>query len=134
MWTFFSKSLLNLLQYCLYFVSWFFWPQGTWNLGCLARVPTHTPCFGRQSLNHWTTREVPFTLFLIEAVTVLQFSLPILILSLKPSKFPLTPLFLFFWNRLSGYGGQAGKIWTGCSPSFPHPPPALPILYQRSCA
>ena len=25
---------------------------------------TYTPHFGRQSLNHWTTREVPLTLYL----------------------------------------------------------------------
>ena len=30
-----------------------------WNLSFLIRGQTHTPCIGRQSLNHWTAREVP---------------------------------------------------------------------------
>ena len=30
-----------------------------WDLGSLTRDGTHTPCIGRRSLNHWTTREVP---------------------------------------------------------------------------
>ena len=29
-----------------------------WDLSSLTRDRTHTPCIGRQSLNHWTTREV----------------------------------------------------------------------------
>ena len=35
-----------------------FWPRGMWDLSFLTRYWTHTPCIGRQSLNHWTTREV----------------------------------------------------------------------------
>ena len=30
-----------------------------WDLSSLTRVRTRTPCIGRRSLNHWTTREVP---------------------------------------------------------------------------
>ena len=30
-----------------------------WELSCPARDEAHTPCIGRQSLNHWTTRKVP---------------------------------------------------------------------------
>ena len=63
MWTI-LMSLLNLLQYCCFFfffflVFWFFWPQGRWDLSSLTRDQTHTPCIWRQSLNHWTSREVP---------------------------------------------------------------------------
>ena len=55
----FLKSILNLLQYCYCFMFWSFWPWGTWHLSSLTRDQTHNPCTGRQSLNHWTTREVP---------------------------------------------------------------------------
>ena len=34
-----------------------FW--GMCNLSSLTWDRTHTPCIGRQSLNHWTTRQVP---------------------------------------------------------------------------
>ena len=34
-----------------------------WDLNSPTRDQTHTPCIGRQSLNHWTTREVPFFYF-----------------------------------------------------------------------
>ena len=32
--------------------------HGIWDLSFLARDQTHVPCFGRQILNHWTTRKV----------------------------------------------------------------------------
>ena len=55
------KSLLNLWQYCLFYVlgfsSW-----GMWDLSSPTRDWTATPFIGRQSLNHWTTREVPHIL------------------------------------------------------------------------
>ena len=38
---------------------WFYWPWGMRGLTSPRRDGTHTPCIGRQSLNHWTTREVP---------------------------------------------------------------------------
>ena len=41
-----------------------FWPQGIWDLTCLTRDWTGTSCVGRQSLIHWTTREIsPFPVF-----------------------------------------------------------------------
>ena len=55
----FLKSLLNLLQYCLCFMFLAFWTGGMWYLSSPTRDRTCTPCIGRQSLNHWTTREVP---------------------------------------------------------------------------
>ena len=36
-----------------------FQPQGIWDLSSQTRDQTCTPCVGRQSFNHWTTREVP---------------------------------------------------------------------------
>ena len=47
---FFKKSLLNLLQYCFYFMVWFFDPE-TWDLSFLIRDQTHTPYTGRWRLN-----------------------------------------------------------------------------------
>ena len=41
------------------FYALFFWPWGMWDLSSPNRDRTHTPCIGRWSLNHWTTREVP---------------------------------------------------------------------------
>ena len=55
----FFKSLLILLQYCFHFTFFvcFFWLCGIQDLSSLIRNWTHTPCIGRQSLNHWTTGE-----------------------------------------------------------------------------
>jgi len=44
------------LSYVLFCV---FWPQGMWDLSSQTSDPTGTLCVGRQSPNHWTTREVP---------------------------------------------------------------------------
>ena len=52
----FLKSL-HLLQYCSCFM-FLFWPRGMWDFGSLTRDQIHTPCLGRGSLNHWTTKEV----------------------------------------------------------------------------
>ena len=69
-WGPFLKSLLNLLQYCLFYAL-VFWPRGMWDLNSLTRDWTQIPCVGRWSVNHWTTREVPslflyFLFFLIK--------------------------------------------------------------------
>ena len=37
----------------------FFGPEACGNLSSPTRDQTHTPCIGRQSLNHWSAREVP---------------------------------------------------------------------------
>ena len=34
-------------------------PRGMWNPSSLTRDQTCTPCTGKRSRNHWTTREVP---------------------------------------------------------------------------
>ena len=54
----FLKSSLNLVQYCFMFC-FFFWQRGMWDLNSLTRDRTCIPCTARQSLSHWTTREVP---------------------------------------------------------------------------
>ena len=58
-WTFFIKSLLNLLQHYLCFMFWLFWLRGMWGLSAPTRDWTWAPCIRRWSLNHWTTTEVP---------------------------------------------------------------------------
>ena len=40
-----------------------FWPRGMGDLSSFTRDRTHTPCIGRQSSNHCTTREVPRIFF-----------------------------------------------------------------------
>ena len=58
-----------MLQYCFCFIDtnsfllfcFAFWPWGMWHLSFPTRDGTHTPCNGRQSPNHWTTKEVPRT-------------------------------------------------------------------------
>ena len=58
MWTIF-KVFIEFVTILLLFYVFGFWPQGTWDLISLIRDRTPAPCIGRQSLNHWTTREVP---------------------------------------------------------------------------
>ena len=41
-----------------------FWQQDMWDPSFLTRDWAHIPCIGRQSLNHWTAREVPVNDFL----------------------------------------------------------------------
>ena len=33
-----------------------FWPPGMWDPSSMTRNRTHTPCIGRQSLNHWKVK------------------------------------------------------------------------------
>ena len=63
----FLKSLLTLLQCCFCFVGvWglvlLFWSRGRWGLSTPTGDGTCIPCFERQSLTHWTAREVPNSL------------------------------------------------------------------------
>ena len=43
----------------VFFMFWFLWPRGMWDLSFPTRDRTCTPCIGRRSLSHWTAREVP---------------------------------------------------------------------------
>lgn len=47
--------LFYVLVFCL---------RGIWDLSSLTRHRTHTPCMGKQSPNHWATREVPYIFFI----------------------------------------------------------------------
>ena len=58
MWTIF-KVFIEFVTILLLFYVLVFWSQGMWDLSSPTRDRTHTPCIGRQSLNHWTAREVP---------------------------------------------------------------------------
>ena len=62
MWIIFKVFIefvtISLLLYVLVF-----WPRGMWALSSPTRDQTRIPCIGRQSLNHWTAREVPPALF-----------------------------------------------------------------------
>ena len=53
------KVFIEFVIILLLFYVLVFWPQGMWGLSSLIRDVTHTLCRGRQSLNHWTAREVP---------------------------------------------------------------------------
>ena len=63
MWTIF-KVFIEFVTILLLFYVLVFWPGGMWDLSSPTRDRTHTPCMGRRSLNHWTTREVPKRSFL----------------------------------------------------------------------
>ena len=43
--------------------------HGMWDLGSSVRVQTCILCLARQSLNHWTTREVPIIVILLKEIT-----------------------------------------------------------------
>ena len=58
MWTIF-KVFIELITTLLPISVLVIWLQGMWDLSSLTRDQTCTPCTGRQSLNHWTTREAP---------------------------------------------------------------------------
>ena len=60
----FLKLLLYFITILLLLFMFCFWLRGTWVLNSLTRDQSPTPCFGRQSLNHWITREVAGELFL----------------------------------------------------------------------
>ena len=73
----FLKLWSNLLQYCFCFVL-VFWLWSMWDLRSPTRDWTRTPYIGRQSLNHWTAREVlilvtnttPFTCKIVPVWTI----------------------------------------------------------------
>ena len=53
-------------------------PHGMWALHIWIRDQTRVPCIRSWILNHWTTRGVPISLFLILSLRVLRLKLPIL--------------------------------------------------------
>ena len=64
MWTIF-KFFIEFVTICFCLV---FWPRGMWDLSSPTRDQTHTSCIGRQSLNHWTAREVHLPPFVEEII------------------------------------------------------------------
>ena len=56
----FLRFLLNLFTIFLLFYVLGFWPKGMWDLSSLTRGQTCTLYIGKQSLKHWTPREVHF--------------------------------------------------------------------------
>ena len=62
MWTIF-KVFTEFVTILLLFYVLGLWPGAMWDLSSPTRDRTRTPCIGRQSLNHWTTREVPNCFF-----------------------------------------------------------------------
>ena len=71
----FLKSLLNYLQYCFWFMFWFFSSWGMWNLSSLTRAQTHTLCIGRWRLNHWPPGKSQMWLFKCSLILVSNTSL-----------------------------------------------------------
>ena len=61
------KSLLNFFFFTILLLLYVltFWPPGKWDLSSLTKDQTHSLCLGRQSLNHWSTREIPVISFLL---------------------------------------------------------------------
>ena len=58
----FLKSFIDFVTILLLFfhiLLFWSWGWGMWDLWSLVRDQTWIPCTERQSLNHWTTREVP---------------------------------------------------------------------------
>ena len=58
MWSIF-KVFIEFVAILLLFYALVFWSRNMWGLNFPIRDWTLTPCIGRWSLNHWTTREVP---------------------------------------------------------------------------
>ena len=78
LWTIF-KVFIEFVTILLLFYVLVFWPRGMWDPNSPTQDGTHTPCIGRWSLNHWTTREV--SIFILLFITYL--SLLILLFILK---------------------------------------------------
>ena len=83
MWTIF-KVFIEFCTILSPFYVLVFWPRGTGDLGSPSRDRTFTPCAGRQSVNHWTTREVQWIPMKIVFMSESLYSLLLVI----PSCFP----------------------------------------------
>ena len=57
MWTVF-KVFIKFAAILLLFHVLVLWPQGMWDPSSLTRDRSYTLCIKKQSLNHWTSREV----------------------------------------------------------------------------
>ena len=105
-WTIFKVFIEFVTILLLIYVS-VFWLRGMWDLSSPAREWTHTRGIGRQSLNHWTAREVPSFSFLVKAAWLPEVVLRLCSNKVKTSSLfcqiqqqsrdlrPLTPICLF---------------------------------------
>ena len=57
------KDLIEFVTISFQFYILTFWLRGPWDPGSPARHRTCTSCIGRQSLHHWTAREIPRAFF-----------------------------------------------------------------------
>ena len=53
------KVFIEFVTILLLFYVLVFWRRGMWDPSSPTRDRIHTPCIGRRSPSHWTTREVP---------------------------------------------------------------------------
>ena len=82
---FFKKSLLTSVTILLLFYVLVFWPWGMWDLSSQTRDWTCTLCIRRWSLNHWTTREIPGTHYLIAFLCLFSSAFSAGIIGLEPT-------------------------------------------------
>ena len=76
MWTIFKLFNEFVTIFLTVSTFWLFWRWGMWDLSFLTRDQTHIPYIGRRSLNHWTAREVPHLIVLIEQIYVQRLGMP----------------------------------------------------------
>ena len=67
MWAIFKVFIESVTILFLFYVL-VFWLWSMWDFSSSTRDWTPTPCIGRWSANHWTTREVPIMLVLMQRV------------------------------------------------------------------
>ena len=76
MWIIF-KVFIEFCTVLFLFYVLVFWPWGVGDLSYPSRDRTFTPCAGRESFNHWTTREIQWLpvkiVFMSESVSCLVF-------------------------------------------------------------
>ena len=63
--SFFFKGFIKFVTILLLFYVLVFWPWGMWDLSSPTRDWTLTSCIGKQSLNHWVTREISAFFFFL---------------------------------------------------------------------
>ena len=83
-----------------------FWQWVMWDLSSLSRDQTLTLCFGRWSLNRWTTGKVPY----------LGICHPLHVISFPNALSPSIPSFSICWNPT--YTSKS-KSWWGLSMKWP---------------
>ena len=72
MWTIFKVFIEFVTILLLFYVLFFFWFRGMWDLSSPTRDQTQTPCIGRRSLNYWTTRKAPGITLSIKGILFLS--------------------------------------------------------------